>query len=308
VWWWYQSRKSERPTRTSSPQYSNVFPSPRFLLSLNISHPAVLSYRWFGMSFKVTLLRAGLLAGRAVLVLGWWYHPMKVGDTTLWRLGMPPYDITSLGGDSAFLEPPPHKNCQLQDFPLFSAPLSLSTSHARQFSHLDNPECRSKYDFYVQFSRRVERYSHMQILIIYKLGFNQNYYTFAWILLIKIVLCSKFHWTKLINYKCFHMNSSSANRPGIAVVASNNLTWNESLNYQDVSSKWMCGAVLMVFFFFITLKPRVEWCTSLWALTTSPPWNRSSHGGSRGTHHQPTWPAPVAPPANTSSAATWSLS
>ena len=33
---------------------------------------------------------------------------------------------------------------------------------------------------------------HMQTLVIYKLGFNQNYYTFTSILLIKIVLCSKF--------------------------------------------------------------------------------------------------------------------
>jgi len=34
--------------------------------------------------------------------------------------------------------------------------------------------------------------SHMQTPIIYKLGFNQNYYTFTLMLLIKIVLCSKF--------------------------------------------------------------------------------------------------------------------
>jgi len=33
--------------------------------------------------------------------------------------------------------------------------------------------------------------SHMQTLIIYKLGFNQNHYTFTFILLIRIVLCSK---------------------------------------------------------------------------------------------------------------------
>ena len=36
--------------------------------------------------------------------------------------------------------------------------------------------------------------SHMQTHIIYKLGFNQNYYTFTLILLIKIVVCSKFPW------------------------------------------------------------------------------------------------------------------
>ena len=29
-------------------------------------------------------------------------------------------------------------------------------------------------------------------IMIYKLGFNQNYYTFTLILLIKIVVCSKF--------------------------------------------------------------------------------------------------------------------
>ena len=35
--------------------------------------------------------------------------------------------------------------------------------------------------------------SDVETLIIYKLSFNQNHYTFALILLIKIVLCSKFH-------------------------------------------------------------------------------------------------------------------
>ena len=35
------------------------------------------------------------------------------------------------------------------------------------------------------------RESHMQTLIIYKLGFNQNYYTLTLILLMKIVLRSK---------------------------------------------------------------------------------------------------------------------
>jgi len=37
------------------------------------------------------------------------------------------------------------------------------------------------------------RTSHVKTLIIHKLGFNQNCYTFTFILLIKIVLCSKFH-------------------------------------------------------------------------------------------------------------------
>jgi len=35
--------------------------------------------------------------------------------------------------------------------------------------------------------------SHVETLVIYKLGFDPNYYTFALILLIKIVMCSKFH-------------------------------------------------------------------------------------------------------------------
>jgi len=46
---------------------------------------------------------------------------------------------------------------------------------------------------------------HMQTLIIYKLGANQNYYTFTLILLIKIDMCSKFPGTKFSNYKCFEM-------------------------------------------------------------------------------------------------------
>ena len=46
---------------------------------------------------------------------------------------------------------------------------------------------------------------HMQTLLIYKLGFNQNYYTSTLMSLIRIVMCSKFHWNKFINYKCFHM-------------------------------------------------------------------------------------------------------
>ena len=37
-----------------------------------------------------------------------------------------------------------------------------------------------------------------------RVGVNQNHYTFALIFLIKITLCSKFHRTKLMNYKCFH--------------------------------------------------------------------------------------------------------
>ena len=41
---------------------------------------------------------------------------------------------------------------------------------------------------------------HMQTLLIHKFGFNQHYYTFALISLMKIVLCSKFHWNRLIDY------------------------------------------------------------------------------------------------------------
>ena len=46
---------------------------------------------------------------------------------------------------------------------------------------------------------------HEETLVIYKLGFNQNYCTFALILLIKIDTCSKFHRTKFMDYKCCHM-------------------------------------------------------------------------------------------------------
>ena len=35
--------------------------------------------------------------------------------------------------------------------------------------------------------------SNMQTVIIFKLGFNQNHYTFTLKLLIKIVRCCKFH-------------------------------------------------------------------------------------------------------------------
>ena len=42
---------------------------------------------------------------------------------------------------------------------------------------------------------------HMQKLAINDLGFDQNYHTFAVILLMKIVLCSKFHRSRFMNYK-----------------------------------------------------------------------------------------------------------
>ena len=47
-------------------------------------------------------------------------------------------------------------------------------------------------------------------MIIYELDFNQNYYTFTSIVLMKIVLCSNFSWPKFINYDCFDMKSSKA--------------------------------------------------------------------------------------------------
>ena len=53
----------------------------------------------------------------------------------------------------------------------------------------------------------------MQTLMTCKLGFNQNNYTFSLMLLIKIVLCSDFLWTKfinLINIKCFEMRFDGA--------------------------------------------------------------------------------------------------
>ena len=47
------------------------------------------------------------------------------------------------------------------------------------------------YEDHFHFSQlRIE--SHKQTLMVYKIDFNQNYYTFAFILLIKIVLCSEF--------------------------------------------------------------------------------------------------------------------
>ena len=45
----------------------------------------------------------------------------------------------------------------------------------------------------------------MKTVIIYKLGFNANYYSFTLILPIKIVMCSKFLCTKFISYNCFGM-------------------------------------------------------------------------------------------------------
>ena len=45
----------------------------------------------------------------------------------------------------------------------------------------------------------------METLIIYKLDFNENDYALALIILTKIVLSGKYHWTKFMNHKCFHI-------------------------------------------------------------------------------------------------------
>ena len=49
---------------------------------------------------------------------------------------------------------------------------------------------------------------HVATPIICKLVLNPNHYTFASMLLKKIVLRSKFHWTKSINHKYFHVSSA----------------------------------------------------------------------------------------------------
>ena len=46
---------------------------------------------------------------------------------------------------------------------------------------------------------------YLHTLMIYEIGFNQDNYTFTLVLLINIVLCSKFPWTEFINYKCIVM-------------------------------------------------------------------------------------------------------
>ena len=48
---------------------------------------------------------------------------------------------------------------------------------------------------------------HMQTIIIYKLGFDQDYFTFTLILVINIVPCSEFPWTDFMNYNCFQSRS-----------------------------------------------------------------------------------------------------
>ena len=58
--------------------------------------------------------------------------------------------------------------------------------------------------------------SPMPTLIMYRLGFNQNYYSFTLILLTQIVMRSKFSWNKFISYRCFELRSLSAGVGGAA--------------------------------------------------------------------------------------------
>ena len=73
----------------------------------------------------------------------------------------------------------------------------LQTNHARK-RVLSVPRCPNH-------CTRHARKFHVETLVLCELGFNQNYYTFVLISLIKIVLCSKIHSTKFIHYKCFHI-------------------------------------------------------------------------------------------------------
>ena len=53
---------------------------------------------------------------------------------------------------------------------------------------------------------------HVETLMIHEPGFNQNYWTFTLILLMKIVLCSKFPSTGFIHLECFDKKSSPRRR------------------------------------------------------------------------------------------------
>ena len=55
--------------------------------------------------------------------------------------------------------------------------------------------------------KAVEIKSHVKTLVIHELGFDPNFYTFALISLIEIVLCGTFHSTKFTKKKCFHVKS-----------------------------------------------------------------------------------------------------
>ena len=58
------------------------------------------------------------------------------------------------------------------------------------------------------FLLQIHKY-HVETLTKYKLGFNQNHNTFDSILLVKIIMCSKIHSNKFINYRLFNMKSGS---------------------------------------------------------------------------------------------------
>ena len=60
----------------------------------------------------------------------------------------------------------------------------------------------------------------MQAPIVYKLGFNQTYYTFTLILLIDIVLCCKLPRTKCMNHTYFDMRSTAQSLLGCKVAVS----------------------------------------------------------------------------------------
>jgi hypothetical protein len=63
-----------------------------------------------------------------------------------------------------------------------------------------------------EFSFRPPRLnSHVETHMIYKLGCSQSFYTFALMLLKKIILFSKFRRTKFI--KCFEMKSPESPLP-----------------------------------------------------------------------------------------------
>ena len=51
--------------------------------------------------------------------------------------------------------------------------------------------------------RKNKGWFHVEALTIYKLGFNQNYCTFAFMLLIKILMCGEFHGIEFANYQRF---------------------------------------------------------------------------------------------------------
>ena len=67
----------------------------------------------------------------------------------------------------------------------------------RTISYLPYPLCRS----YLPYP--------LCQLVIYKLGFNQNYHTFTLSSLRKIVRCNKFSCSRFINYECFEMRSET---------------------------------------------------------------------------------------------------